>query len=105
MDILHLPLKSKWYLMIELRIKKEEYRVINDYWLKRLTINREEALRAWAFCQPELIRFKQFAAVRFRYGYTKQFMDFPKPTIRIGRGNPDWGAPTDRDVFIISWNK
>ena len=25
--------------------------------------------------------------------------------ITIGRGNPKWGAPTDRDVFIIQLGK
>lgn len=105
--LLHLPLKSQWYLMIESGIKKEEYREINDYWCKRLL---EKPLQYYVpfgdvnKANPN-ISFRYFDVARLRYGYTKKFMDFPKPAIRIGRGNPDWGAPTDRDVFIISLNK
>lgn len=104
MNILHLPLKSKWYLMIELGVKKEEYREINDYWCKRLLEDPLQVLYRFGETKQVCtgIRFKQFDTVRLRYGYTKKFMDFNKPTIRIGRGNPELGAPTDRDVFIIS---
>ena len=35
-NILDLPIKSKWYEMIENGIKKEEYREIKEYWEKRL---------------------------------------------------------------------
>lgn len=34
--ILHLPLKKKWFDLINARIKKEEYREIKPYWIKRL---------------------------------------------------------------------
>lgn len=105
--ILHLPVRSKWYLMEELGIKTEEYREINDYWCKRLM---EDPLQViYPFCDitqvnPN-IRFKHFDGVRMRYGYTRRFMDFGKPTIKIGRGNPEWGAPQHRDVFIINLKK
>ena len=35
--ILDLPLKKEWYNMIESGEKKEEYREIKPYWIKRLT--------------------------------------------------------------------
>ena len=35
MKILNLPLKAKWYKMIESGIKTEEYREIKPYWIKR----------------------------------------------------------------------
>ena len=34
--VLHLTLKKYWFDMIKSGIKKEEYREIKDYWVKRL---------------------------------------------------------------------
>jgi hypothetical protein len=36
MKTLHLPLKAKWYEMIESGVKTEEYREIKPYWIIRL---------------------------------------------------------------------
>ena len=94
MKILDLPLKKEWYNMIESGEKKEEYREINDYWKSRLM---QYSLR---YGVREYV-FKPLDEVRFSYGYTKKAMTFKIDTITIGRGNPEWGAPTDRDVFII----
>lgn len=35
------------------------------------------------------------------YGHDKPQLWVHIESITIGRGNPEWGAPTDRDVFII----
>lgn len=83
--ILYLPLKKEWYEMIESGIKTEEYREINFYWCKRLM-------------------FKGLTHVKFSYGYTKRTMTFEIERIRIGAGNPKWGAPTEF-VFIIKLGK
>ena len=124
MKILDLPLKAKWYNMIESGIKTEEYREIKPYWIKKLleTINVEfthyipvdtecadfytenkdllkEDLNGGGF------QFKDFTHVRFRYGYTKRTMLYKIDEITIGRGNPNWGAPTDKDVFIIKFHE
>lgn len=84
MKILDLPLKAKWYKMIESGVKPEEYREIKPYWEKRL-INRG------------------YTHVRFRYGYTKRTMLREIGSITIGYGNPDWGAPKDKRVFVIKF--
>lgn len=99
MKILDLPLKALWYEMIESGIKKEEYREVKSYWSKRLL----------GFNQPlfshryGLVNCNQkgYSHVRFRYGYTKRTVLFKIDEIIIGRGNPVWGAPTDKDVYII----
>lgn len=88
MKILDLPLKKEWYNMIESGDKLEEYREIKSYWEKRL-------------CRTK----GNYTHIRFRYGYTKRTMLFEIDNITIGRGNPKWGAPTDRDVFIIKLKK
>lgn len=99
MKILELPLKSRWYLMIESGIKPEEYREIKPYWSKRL-IGFDSPLfshrNGYSQCNA-----KGYTHVRFRYGYTKRSMLFKIESIVIGRGNPEWGAPADKSVFII----
>lgn len=103
MKILDLPLKRKWYHMIESGEKLEEYREIKPYWTKRLT-GRIELL----FSQRNgysTINEKCFTHVRFRYGYTKRTMLREIESITIGYGKPEWGAPTDKQVFVIKFKK
>ncbi|MGM9838131.1 MAG: hypothetical protein ACI30A_06560 [Paludibacteraceae bacterium] len=107
MNILYMPLKAKWYEMIERGEKTEEYREIKKHWGQRI-------LRCcWSFdlcntlgnccenCNLFRRRFKDYTHVRFSYGYTKRKMTFEVKEITIGKGKPEWGAPTDREVFII----
>ncbi len=84
MKILDLVLKGKWYDMIESGEKSEEYRDFIQHWVSRIWYHKTE-----------------LKAVRFHRGYTNRTMTFEIKEIAIGKGNPEWGAPTDRDVFII----
>ena len=34
-----------------------------------------------------------------------KILELPIKKITIGRGNPNWGAPTDKDVFIIKFQE
>ena len=88
MKNLRLNLKAVWYNLIESGEKKEEYREIKDYWTKRLT--QEDGT------------FVEYDTITFVYGYTKREMTFKCTGIRVGQGNPAWGAPEDDDVYIIS---
>ena len=116
MKTLCLPLKKEWYEMIESGVKTEEYREMNTYWAGRLLeVRRDFAgdFQAYEDCidimKEDCIdamerlsaKFKHFDVVRFSYGYTKRTMTFECKGITIGRGKPEWGAPTDRNVFII----
>lgn len=85
--ILHLPLKSEWYNLIESGIKTEEYREIKPYWIKRLCITDSD--------------FKHYDKVKFSYGYTKKTMTFLIEKISKGKGKKEWGAMDD-EVFIIT---
>jgi len=99
MKVLELPLKSKWYLMIESGEKLEEYREIKPYWSKRLLrVYKPLFSHRYGYQHANM---NGYTHVRFRYGYTKRTMLFKIDEIIIGRGNPNWGAPTDKDVFII----
>lgn len=84
--ILDLPLKAQWYLMQESGEKTEEYRDSTPYWCNRLI-------------------GKGYTHVRFRYGYTKRTFTHKIDSITFGFGKPEWGAPTDRKVFIIKHHK
>lgn len=79
---LHLPLKAKWYYLQESGEKTEEYREITPYWRSRL-------------CN------RSYTHVCFRLGYTEHSFTRNVDSITIGRGRTEWGAPADRDVFII----
>lgn len=104
--------------MIESGVKTEEYREIKPYWIVRLfeyydscNIHRLAANIFAAY--PEILSlrlgqgviiFKKYTHVKFSYGYTKRTMTFEVESITIGKGNPEWGAPTE-DVFIIKLGK
>lgn len=100
MKTLYLPLKAKWYEMIESGVKTEEYREIKPYWTKRLTY-----VSALDFEGEYLYSLvKHFDYVKFAYGYTKRTMTFEIESIRIGKGKSEWGAPSE-EVFIIKLGK
>ena len=107
MKILDLPLKAKWYDMIESGIKQEEYRIDKPYWRKRLlrcykSIDWCDDSVSCSNCSVFRTKpFQNYTHIRFRYGYTKRTMLREIESITIGFGNPEWGAPKDEQVFII----
>ena len=121
MKTLYLPLKAKWYEMIERGEKKEEYREIKPYYVDRLLnikldfnydyqlyedcISMLQTEKDRQYCLDFMCAtFKKFDAVRFSYGYTRRTMTFEIESIGIGKGKPEWGAP-EEDVFIIKLGK
>ena len=102
MKILDLPLKAKWYNMIESGVKPEEYREIKPYWCRRL-LGTDSPLfshrNGYSQCND-----KGYTHVRFRYGYTTRTMTFELKGVTIGKGNPQWGAPKE-EVFILKLGK
>ena len=122
MKILFLPLKKKWYDMIELGIKTEEYREIKPYWEKRLVDYqrlkkyyeenyKELRIKQFLFPHRPIIEdimeaFKRgYTHVKFSYGYTRKTMTFELKEITRGEGNPDWGADPGKYYFIIKLGK
>lgn len=117
--ILHLPLKAIWYEMQESGIKTCEYREITPYWVKRLVWDEDfnepvsDEDIEFICSQPKGIenifdvgwKPKPYTHVCFHYGYTQRCFINRIDSITIGRGNPDWGAPTDRYVFIIKHHR
>lgn len=118
MKTLHLPLKAKWYEMIDSGVKTEEYRILSSHWVQRLLELANGRRLKWIDAFPlsfhsidiknsmemGVLKFRQFDAAKFAYGYTKRTMTFEIESITIGKGNPEWGAPTE-EVFIIKLGK
>lgn len=100
-DTLYLPLKAKYYDMIESGEKPEEYRENKPYWRKRLC--HTLIVQAPHIIYNEYL--KQYKYACFSYGYTKRRMVWEVESIRFGYGNPAWGAPKDEKVFIIKLGK
>lgn len=117
MKILDLPLKAKWYEMIESGNKKEEYREIKKYWIGRLAKcgGRNSYEKTGFYCKKGIcfscitrgngFHPKEYTHVRFRFGYTKRTMLFELESITIGVGNTNWGAPDNECVFILKLGK
>lgn len=88
--VLPLVLKKRWFDMIALGQKKEEYRDCTDYWETRI-LNWMEG--AQLFNLPAVIEFRLGYATRARR--TAFLLGEAGPTIRkINRFmHPDWGEP------------
>lgn len=93
MKRLKLALKRQWFDMIASGEKTEEYREINEYWVKRLT---DDGV------------IKHFDVVHFTLGYPKS-TDLERHIMRrieditIGTGNPEWGAEPNKKYFVIKF--
>ena len=98
MRILHLTLKKKWFDMIASGEKKEEYREMTGYWIRRLLEFHNKANGD--------IRAQRYDLVRFRNGYRSDspVMDVELVEIRIVKdGNSEWGW--ERECFGIKIGK
>ena len=95
MKTLNLILKAKWYDLIASGVKKEEYREIKPYWIKRLTHCLFHVDKDHDYSQ-----YKEFDTVKIHFGYTNKSMTFECLNVSIGKGKKEWGAP-EGDVFII----
>lgn len=123
-NTLHLGLKKKWYELIESGVKKEEYREIKPYWIKRLWYNpifdrngrviEKKPITDWAINDykeqnidlAEMARKgnlmpKDFNIVCFHFEYTNTKMAFQIKSITIDTGKEEWGAEKDKQYFVI----
>lgn len=121
---LHLVLKSQWYDLIASGIKTEEYREIKPYWEKRLLdykaisdhVDNNFKLmmhnlfngKAYPPLEDPPHQFPRgYKRVVFRRGYHRDApsMTFVIKDICFGKGRQEWGAPTNKEVFIIKLGK
>lgn len=105
MKTLTLSIKKKWFDMIKLGEKKEEYREIKLYWKKRL---RNIILKTDLSTVYE--GFQRYDRLVFTLGYpkadnTERRLEFKNPRISIGTGRPEWGAEPGKQYFVITWSE
>lgn len=111
MKILHLPLKKKWYDMIKSGEKKEEYRELSKYWIRRLTdIKSHMHELNTLIMSGKPVPKKEFTHVHFTLGYPKiddaeRNMIFEMNGIEIGTGKEEWGAEPQKNYFVIKLGK
>lgn len=100
MKILKLTLKRKWYDLIILGEKLEEYREIKPYWEKRLITPYQSEDGDF---EPHFVDFEHFDAIQFTNGYAKNSPSFTIECkgIEIAQGRQDWGAEPDTQYFVI----
>lgn len=99
--------------------KKEEYREIKEYWIKRLLMDVEVKNNSDIFTYPvlsrhikeksDLISFStiEFDTVTFRHGYGKNAptIVIPIESIEVGPAKPEWSDNWQGNVFIIKLGK
>ena len=121
---LHLVLKRKWWEMIESGEKKEEYRDITPFYVKRLCDNpcfnkqgeiiERNIIDKWTLDACEKIGIylktawvdgnivpKDYSSVTFHFGYTNKTMVYSVKDISVGEGRTEWGAENGKEYFII----
>lgn len=119
--VLHLPIKGVWFKMIAAGEKKEEYRDVKHFYIKRLCLdwrydiayNRlPEHPVSHIFDTPggtylSVKSFQTFDVLHLTAGYGDHRPQLwaEIESITIGRGNPDWGAEHGKDYFVIQIGK
>lgn len=105
MKTLTLTLKKKWFDMILSGEKKEEYREVKDYWMKRIanikgcgtsynyTIIRDHGFNSIQY---------PFDTIVFKNGYAKNApsIEIESKGVIVDVGKKEWGAP-DYRVFVL----
>lgn len=111
---LQLPLKRRWFEMTKSGEKKEDYREINTYWIKRLTENFSWDMNKYPLKLNEhkdvlnkgSLKPKSFDINTMTLGYptstdTERILRLEHKGIEIGYGKPEWGAEPNKLYFII----
>lgn len=118
-----LPLKKQWFDLIKACVKKEEYREIKPYYIRKFIkfdTLREDLLELYkiGFDEGEIVGMEnelrllsdKLEKIVFTLGYpkaddTERRLEFNYPKIRIGEGRPKWGAEPGKIYFVITWEE
>jgi hypothetical protein len=120
MTTLKLVLKKKWFDMIAIHEKKEEYRELTPYYLRRLVKWYDGKPLDNKFVEHFLPNLKRMLGylyegsdtepIELRHDRVTFYMGYAKnrPTmerriagITIGKGLAEWGAEPNKEYFII----
>ena len=103
--ILHLNLKKKWFDMILLGSKKEEYREMSEYWMHRFnsmffTLGQGHPIKIII----KNVRYDPTdVIICFSNGYRKDRRQFKIECkdLTAGKGRTEWGAEKNVNYFIL----
>lgn len=124
---LNFILDHKYYELIANGPKDEEYRSINDYWVRHLFDNAVRNKTGALIGRKNIVQYtleelrrqkrdirneiacgnaipKEIKTIIFHRGYTSTRVEYPFISVTIGRGRKEWGAP-DEECFIIKFKK
>lgn len=112
-NTLTLSLKREWFDLIKSGVKREEYREIKPRYLSmfcKQTLTTEpdtdnEFLVGFHLKDSTELRYD---TLEFTLAYPSRaekdkWLVFRNPKIRIGAGNPEWGAEPDKLYFVVTW--
>lgn len=107
--VLHLTLKKKWFDMIASGEKKEEYREIKPYWIRRLMGSKNISPLNFSDNMPHSDQNafdfwkNDFDFVIFKNGYRKDAatLKIEFKGLDYGKAKPEWSDNWQGDVFII----
>lgn len=106
-NTLHLTVNRKWFDLIKDGTKREEYREIKPYWIKRLTTNCEVPydVAAETYCGEVL--YRPYTHIIFVNGYGANRPCIEKEIESITIGKPKKGLCPDefldKEYFIIKF--
>jgi hypothetical protein len=109
MKTITITLKKKWFDMILSGKKKEEYREVKDYWMKRIA-NVKGCGTGYNFTILRDMGFnftKQvFDRIIFKNGYSKSapMIEIECKGVVVDTGKKKWGAPNYR-TFVFKLGK
>ncbi len=116
MKTLNLTIKKRWFDMIDARIKREEYRDITPFWIKRLCnpsifVDAKIPEGQWVNEITNKMHHDTLQWIRNVYSDVLfanggHFGNVPKLTVKwdgmhIGEGRPEWGAEPGKKYFVI----
>ena len=124
MEKLQLSLIKQWFELTKAGIKTEDYREINEYWVKRFLYHKESKLtveeivrfiknyKYYGYVDVSAIftyhdlSFKEFDQNIMTWGYPKstnadRILKLEHAGIEIRTGNPEWGAEPGKLYFVI----
>jgi hypothetical protein len=94
--MLVLPIKKKWFDMILLKEKTEEYRDITPYYMARF----KSIFGMFPYSYIPLGMDKQ--SLILRNGYSKKSPScIITASLNIGKGRPEWGAEKDKEYYVL----
>ena len=102
--MLILPIKKKWFDMIQSGEKKEEYREIKPYWTSRFNNEFDKILKPIipTNVKRDLRKYPLWLTVYFKNGYSKSSPAIKcKCKLKIGQGKEEWGASPRKEYYVI----